>query len=182
MKLSISTCARRGEVAGMEWSEIDLETKNWTIPGSRTKNGKPHVVPLTDQVLLTLRDCKRLARRPNSPFVFPGRRTEAVTKGKGHVRGDSITRACTRLNTELNVMYGVEKFTPHDLRRTAATYMASSLKIDRFIISQILNHSSDKGGGAAVTSVYARYDYMDEKRVALEAWSDFIVRNESAFL
>jgi len=60
--------------------------------------------------------------------------------------------------------------------------MARSLKIDRFIISQILNHRSDKGGAGAVTSIYARYDYLEEKKEALEAWSEFIKNNALDYL
>jgi len=55
--------------------------------------------------------------------------------------------------------------------------MARDLKIDRFTISLILNHTSDKGGGSAATGIYARYDYMDEKKAALEAWTDYIQKN-----
>lgn len=126
LKIALLTCARRGEVAGMEWSEIDLVENIWTIPKNRTKNGKPHVIPLNDKIIEILRQAKNNARRPNSRFVFPGRRREENTKGAGHIRGDAITRACSRLCVALIELYELEKFTPHDLRRTAATYMASS--------------------------------------------------------
>jgi len=59
--------------------------------------------------------------------------------------------------------------------------MASSLKVNRFIISQLLNHSSDHGGGASVTGVYARYDYMDEKTAALKDWAMFVDKNAQSF-
>ena len=54
----------------------------------------------------------------------------------------------------------------HDLRRTAASLMASG-GVPRFVISRILNHSDEKD----ITSVYDRYSYDKEKREALEAWS-----------
>ena len=80
----------------------------------------------------------------------------------------------------LSEKYDVEKFTPHDLRRTGATYMASSLKVERYIISQILNHTSDNGGAGAATNIYARYDYLEEKRTALIAWSEFLLENATS--
>lgn len=77
--------------------------------------------------------------------------------------------------------FDIEKATPHDLRRTCGTYMASDLKVDRFIISQILNHKSDKGGGSAVTAIYARYDYFDEKKQALMSWAKYIEENSANY-
>ena len=182
MKLLLLTCTRRGEVAGMEWREVDLYSNIWTIPKTRTKNGRSHVIPLNEDIVSILEETKLTARRANSRFVFPGRRTEEQSKGPGHIRGDAISRACSRLHNELYSNYDIEKFTPHDLRRTAGTYMASTLKVDRFTISQLLNHSSDHGGAPAVTAVYARYDYLDEKNKALKAWAGFIKQNESSFL
>ncbi len=61
---------------------------------------------------------------------------------------------------------------PHDLRRTGATNLTGEeLGFSRFIVSQVLNHSSDTGNGAAVTSVYDRNEYLPEKRRALDAWA-----------
>jgi integrase len=54
----------------------------------------------------------------------------------------------------------------HDLRRTAASLMASG-GVPRFVISRVLNHSSDKD----ITSVYDRYSYDSEKRAAMEFWN-----------
>jgi integrase len=53
----------------------------------------------------------------------------------------------------------------HDLRRTAASFMASG-GLPRFVISRILNHSEEKD----ITSVYDRYSYDAEKRRAMEFW------------
>lgn len=177
LKLALLTSARRTEVAGMEWAEIDFVDSVWTIPSNRTKNGRAHAVPLSDEAMKTIQECRQVSRRINSRFVFPGRRSESMTKGPGHIRGDALTRACARLCKILTEEFDIDKFSPHDLRRTGATYMARTLKVDRYIISQVLNHSSDKGGGAAVTDVYARYDYLEEKLSALQGWSCFILEN-----
>jgi len=59
--------------------------------------------------------------------------------------------------------------------------MAGDLKIDRFIISQILNHKSDNGGGSAVTSIYARYDYLTEKKEALDLWANNLTKNSKNY-
>jgi integrase len=54
----------------------------------------------------------------------------------------------------------------HDLRRTAASLMASG-GVPRFVISRILNHSADED----ITSIYDRYSYHAEKREAMEFWN-----------
>lgn len=177
LKLVLCTAARRGEVAGMEWNEIDYVNQTWVIPADRTKNGRSHVIPLSETIMQILTNVKSVSRKPNSRFLFPGRRSEAATIGNGHIRGDAPTRACARLCEVLIAEYDIEKFSPHDLRRSCATYMARDLKVDRFTISQILNHTSDKGGGGAATGIYARYDYLEEKKQAICAWTDYIQKN-----
>ena len=57
-------------------------------------------------------------------------------------------------------------FTPHDLRRTATTNMTGKLKISRFIVGRLLNHTDRN-----ITGIYDRYDCADEKRAALVAWA-----------
>ena len=65
---------------------------------------------------------------------------------------------------------GVKPFTSHDLRRTAATNLAA-LGTPRIVVAKILNHVDQQ-----VTAVYDRHAYDQEKRAALQAWSDRIDR------
>ena len=66
----------------------------------------------------------------------------------------------------------IDDATPHDLRRTGATNLTSErVGIPRFVVSQVLGHSGDLGGGAAITGTYDRNDYLKEKRRALDARS-----------
>jgi integrase len=60
---------------------------------------------------------------------------------------------------------GIPHFTPHDLRRTAASFM-TKLKIPRLHVEKVLNHSTGD-----IAEVYDRHDYLPEKRVALEKWA-----------
>ena len=60
--------------------------------------------------------------------------------------------------------FGLPRFTPHDLHRTAASHLAA-VGVDRFIISRILNHADRD-----ITGVYDRYGYDKQKRRALERW------------
>ena len=60
--------------------------------------------------------------------------------------------------------FGLDRFTPHDLRRTAASHLAS-VGVNRLHISKVLNHAERE-----ITGVYDRYSYDKEKRRALEKW------------
>jgi hypothetical protein len=99
--------------------------------------------------------------------VFPGGHDE--THG---IRPDSVTYTMRDIIATL----GLKNASPHDLRRTGATNMVSErLRFAPFIVSQVLGHSSDTGGAAAVTLAhYALYNYAKEKREALEAWEKLL--------
>jgi integrase len=153
LKLLLVTGQRRGETVAAEWKEMDLEKQVWTIPGSKTKNGNPHKVPLSPLAMEILLEAKELGS--NSSWVFPG------LTGNGHLNPGTISMAIVKNRAE----FGIDHFTPHDLRRTMASLM-TGLGIPRLTVSKVLNHSE---GGA--TKIYDRHTYDAEKRQALEAWS-----------
>lgn len=164
LHVCLLTASRRSEVAGAEWREFDLDNKVWMIPSDRVKNGREHVVPLSDQMFALLTNIRELSV-VESPFVFPSPRTQT------RIRGDSVTQACRRLS---NFMNG-EPFGTHDLRRTAVTTMTSApLSIDRFIVSKVINHTSYKDGTSSSFGVYDRNLYLEEKRVALSDYANWL--------
>ena len=73
LRFVILTAARTGEVRGMRWREVDLETKVWAVPGDRMKAGKLHRVPLSPGALTVLDEVRPLMNGPND-LVFPGGR------------------------------------------------------------------------------------------------------------
>lgn len=152
VRLLILTAQRRGEVCGMQWQEIDFGQRLWTIPGERTKNGKTHAVPLPDTAIEILTALPRF----NSQYVFParGKMNQPYT---GYSKGKRA----------LNAAVGVDDWTLHDLRRTAATGMAQ-LGVEPHVVECILNHSTGTFGGVA--GVYNRYRYLDQMRDALCKW------------
>jgi integrase len=136
-RLRLLTAARKVEVEKMRWSEIDGDW--WTIPGERSKNGKSHRVPLSDLALEALAGLERV-----NDYVLAG------------ARGKRKQAAGARL-------IAIDDFQGHDLRRTAASMMASA-GVARHVIGRVLNHAD---GG--VTAVYDRHSYDGEKRAALDA-------------
>ncbi len=152
LKLQLLTAQRIGEMVGAAWDEFDLLTGAWTIPAESAKNKCAHFVPLSSQALAIVEQARAFAT--DSRWVFPSPR------GDQPVNETAVSHAVRR---NLNIL-GIGQFTPHDLRRTAASQM-TAMGISRLVVSKILNHV-ERG----VTAVYDRYSYDLEKRQALEAW------------
>jgi integrase len=150
-RLCLLTGQRVGEVLCMRWSNIDDDC--WIVPSTTAKNGLSHRVPLSPRALQVLLETPR-----RGGYVFC-----ASSEPSRHLRGyrKAFTRACT--------IAGIENARPHDLRRTAATMIAST-GVSRVVIGRILNHA-ERG----VTAVYDRYSYDAEKRAALNLWSERLV-------
>ena len=164
MQLSLTTGQRIGEVAGIEKAELDLNQTAplWTIPRERTKNGKPHQVPLSPLAAKLLNEAIALNDAAVG-FVFPS------YDGTRAISSEATAKALQRSRTAL----AIENFRVHDLRRTAATQMAE-LGVNPFTISLILNHISVTQ--SSVTARYNRHSYLNEKREALNAWGAHLER------
>jgi integrase len=156
-KLLILTAQRREEVAAMRWSEIDLPNRTWRIPAERTKTGRPHTVHLSGPTLEVLASI----RSNGGELVFS-------TTGVTPVSGFSKAKA------RLDVLSGVSNWRIHDLRRTAVTAMAD-LGVDATVADRILNHVG-AGTMGTVKRVYQRSELLDQRKDALERWSEYLVQ------
>jgi len=148
LKLILVTAQRPGEVAGMRWQEI--EGSWWTIPAERAKNGLSHRVHLSGLAL-------ELLGPEGREFVLPSSR-----KGGGPVQRSAFAHALRKNREAIGVF---PEFTPHDLRRTAASLMAGA-GVNPFTVERVLNHSL-----RGVQQIYNRHSYDPEKRQALETWA-----------
>jgi integrase len=164
LRLILVTAQRPGEVAGASWAEFDDGSPTWTIPASRSKNGREHQVPLTDLALEIISDLRMLAKE--RPHLLPSHRSKL--KPDEPLSERALPRAL-RNNHKDGKLFGLNPFTPHDLRRTAASMM-TSLGITRLHVSKVLNHT-DQGVTAAV---YDQHSYFDEKQRALKTWADHL--------
>jgi integrase len=160
VRLLMITCCRANEIGALSWTEIFGD--KIVLPGTRTKNSRDHIVPLSDpaQTILEARP-KMLGR----DFVF----------GRPHsARGFTGWSACKVLLDERIKANGakVGAWVNHDLRRTVATRMAE-LGVQPHVIEAVLNHVS--GHKAGVAGIYNRATYEPEKRIALAMWADKLV-------
>ncbi len=153
LKLMLVTAQRRDEVVSAPWSEFILPEGVWEIPAARSKNGHAHRVPLSSLACDLLGQVQELGR--GSLWLFPSPRTD------GLMVPAAVTQAM-RVNLS---RIGVEKATPHDLRRTAASHM-TEMGIPRLVVSKVLGHSD-----GSITAVYDRFEYWPQKTQALDAWS-----------
>jgi integrase len=159
IRLLILTAARRSEIGGLRWDEIDWDTGEITIAAERTKNSIAHVIPMSNAVMQILKARYDDENRGDRQFVFGLR--------------DSGFGGWSKAKTELDKrLSAVADFHLHDLRRTAATRMAD-IGIHPHHIEAVLNHISGHKGGVA--GVYNRSSYASEKRIALNKWADVVL-------
>jgi len=144
---------RREEVAGLTWQELDLQQRIWTIPKSRTKNGKAHVVHLSDQAVGVLKRADQ-----NGPLVFS-------------LLGTKPFQEFSRAKSLLDELSGVSEWRLHDLRRTCVSGMAR-LGVAPHVADKILNHQA--GTISGVAAVYQRHEFIAERRAAMDLWGAHI--------
>ena len=154
LRFTILTAARNGEVRGASWSEIDMDTAVWTIPGGRMKGGREHRVPLSDAALAVLEQARPLSG--GEGLIFP-----SPTK-PGHAMSDMTLTKILR-TTGL-----AERATVHGFRSSFRDWCADTGK-PREIAEAALAHSV---GG--VEDAYFRSDLFDRRRVLMQAWADFV--------
>lgn len=151
-KLGLLTAARSGEIKCMKWVDVDFENNLWTQ--ENTKTGNDNIVPLSPQVVAILK-----SREQKSKYVFPTNYGSAE-----HTKCLKSTRK--RIHRESKIA----GWTNHDLRRTARTIM-SRLNIKEHVRERVLNHAQD-----GITAVYDMYDYLPEKRKALNMLADEVCK------
>lgn len=162
LRLLLATAQRKIEVLSAEKSEFDLASRWWTIPAERSKNKKPHRVWLNDLALDLVHKAMELSKPESesadeSRFLFPN------LSGEKPITETALNKALERSLKGDKPAIVLDWFTPHDLRRTAATQMGS-LGVTRFVIGKVLNHSD-----GSVTAIYDHHSYDKEKQQALDA-------------
>jgi integrase len=164
VRLLILTGQRREEIGALRWSEVDLEAREIALPPARTKNNRPHDVPLSDQALSILKSRPAHAGRD---LVFGGgpRARDREDRGCGF---QGWSKAKLALDQQTS---SVGPWRLHDVRRTVATRMAE-LGVQPHIVEAVLNHVS--GHKAGVAGVYNRSSYATEKREALDFWGKHV--------
>ncbi len=151
---TIYTAARSGETRGATWEEIELEAKEWTIPGSRMKAGKEHVVPLSDAALAILTRMANAKTGQSGDPIFPG-------KGGKPLSDMSISKVLRDMGIGVTV---------HGFRSSFKDWAVESTSFPDAVSEAALSHrDTDK-----VRSAYRRTDFRKMRIDLMAAWANFI--------
>ncbi len=156
VRLLILLGARRQEVGGMRWDEIDFDAGTWRLPKERSKNGREHVIALPQEALAILSSTPR--RADDHLFGF---RAAGFT---------SFTTGVQAL--ERRLAGTVRPWRLHDIRRSVATKMAD-IGIEPHIIEACLNHFS--GHRRGIAGIYNRARYERATAAAFMRWAEHIM-------
>ncbi|SOD17720.1 tyrosine-type recombinase/integrase [Nitrosomonas ureae] len=154
-KLILLSGARVNEIAALEWNEIDLPMMTITLPSERTKNKRQHIIPINDSMVKIINMNPKL----HDTYLFPASNNEPQ-------KVDGFSQAISRLLKNIEI----DPFTPRDLRRTFKT-LTGKAGISKEIRDRLQNHSLND-----VSSLhYDKYDYLKEKRDAMNEWNDYFL-------
>ena len=162
LKLALVTGQRRSEIAYISKSELDLENKIWSLPKERTKNSRPHDVPLSNLAVSLLEEA--ISHSGYSDYVFRSPRFKDRP-----IDCKVLTRAWARARVQL----GLDDVVLHDFRRTCATGL-QKLGVRLEVTEAVLNHKS--GSISGIVAIYQRHDWKEEKKEALEAWASGVLK------
>jgi integrase len=163
LEFLILTAARRGEVEGATWGEIDLGKRIWSIPKERMKNARGHTVPLSTAALSILK-----TRTPGAEndLVFPGESAD------GGFSEGALERVIDRMNDRhdkprwIDPKSGDRQITPHGFRATFRTWCADK-GVSRDLAEACLSHATTSKAEAP----YLRTDVLERRRPVMEAWA-----------
>ncbi|UFN49403.1 tyrosine-type recombinase/integrase [Roseomonas sp. OT10] len=182
VRLLLLTAQRREEVAGLRWDELAPDLSTWTIPKERAKNGRAHVVHLSDAARDVLRGVERIEGRPLVFTVTGETPPSGFSKAKAALAEAMAAEAGTPPAAPAPPRrHGSRAVAPspaapdwrfHDFRRTAVTWLAGA-GFPPHVADRLLNHVT--GAIQGVAAVYQRHDFLAERKTALDAWGKHVL-------
>lgn len=158
LRLAPLVFVRPGELRHAEWSEIDLDKGEWSIPAEKMKMRTAHLVPLSSQAIEILKELQPLTG--DGAYVFPSQRT-----GDRPISDNTINAALRRMGFDTR-----EEMTAHGFRAMARTILDEVLgfRVD-FIEHQLAHAVRDPNGRA-----YNRTSHLPERRKMMQQWADYL--------
>lgn len=167
VRILLATGVRISELNNALKANVHLEEKRWHIP--KTKTGNAIDIPLSKAVAEWFETLIDVAG--NSDYVLPARSRARMARydGDAAVSKDAMREAIDYWIDQHSPK--IRRFTPHDLRSTMKSHLRK-LGVPREVSEMCLNHKLP-----GVEGIYDQHTYYDERRVALEKWSDFLVKS-----
>lgn len=167
IKLVLATACRPGEILKAQWADVDIDSREWKIPARNSKNGKAHMVNLSEYAVGLMMQLQAITGL--SEWLFPNASNtnhldpKAVTKQvKDRQRGDG-DRLKGRSKQADALILPRGGWTMHDLRRTAATLMAENGVMGE-VVDRCLNHVEE-------SKVKRTYNRHQPRELMREAWA-----------
>ena len=167
VRILLATGVRISELNNALKANVHLEEKRWHIP--KTKTGNAIDIPLSKAVTEWFETLIDIAG--NSDYVLPARSRARMARydGDAAVSKDAMREAIDYWIEQHSPK--IRRFTPHDLRSTMKSHLRK-LGVPREVSEMCLNHKLP-----GVEGIYDQHTYYDERRIALEKWSDFLVKS-----
>lgn len=159
--LSIHTAQRQGNIISARWDNINLETKLWTIPSENMKMKREQVLPLSDKVVLFLKELK--THNSTNDYLFPN-----TWNNNNHMSPNTINDALQRMG------YTKDRIVAHGFRAMFSTLCNDNISehnINYEFIEKALAHQEKN----EVRDVYNRANNLKEIKILMNWWSDYIV-------
>lgn len=147
---------RSVEIRGAKWAEIDFDKAEWTVPAGRMKMRKPHVVPLSRQVIKLLEALREYSGHGELVFPSPFSATRCISDM-------GLLNALRRMGYEKGTM------TIHGFRG-----MASTLLNEQGYRPDVIEAQLAHGERNAVRKAYNHASYMEERHTMMQEWADFL--------
>lgn len=155
LRVLILTGVRPGELRKAEWSEINFDTKVWEIPAEKMKMRRPHIVPLSEQVIDLLKQIHPISG--SYQYIFPSR-----TDYRKHISDMA-------LNTMIRRMGYSGRATGHGFRHTMSTILHEQGYNTTWIETQLAH--VDKN---SIRGTYNHAQYIDGRREMLQWYADYM--------
>ena len=159
LRFAILTVARTSEVTLMSYGEVDLDKKNWTIPGERMKAHREHRVPLSEEALIVL---DIVNSKHNYFHIFQGHKPDTPLSNNA-------------MGKFVRDKYRHMKFTVHGFRSTFRDWAAETGNYDQNMVEFALAHQLPTRSQAA----YFRSDLFDKRRILMDDWAEFVTSKKN---
>jgi integrase len=156
IRLMMLTFVRTGELIKAKWDEFDLDTGEWNIPAERMKMRRPHIVPLSKQAIVVLRELQKLSG--NRDYVFA-----SAAKPRQHMSNNTILKALERIGYK-------GRMTGHGFRALAMSTIKENLGYRHEVVDRQLAHAHAN----KVDAAYDRAKFLPERRKMMQEWADYL--------
>ncbi|MDR6657792.1 integrase [Tardiphaga robiniae] len=152
LEVLILTASRTGALIGMRDEEVDFAERVWTVPASRMKTGKEHLVPLSDRTIAIL---KSVEREKGNPHFFAG-----LSKGS-HISNMAMLALMKHVAPD---------YVPHGFRSTFTDWANETTATPHHVVEMALAHSIQ----SKTERAYRRGTLFEKRRELMNAWSAYL--------